>query len=88
MRITYDKETDSLYIYFSKKKVKKTVEVSDRVFVDLDSKGTIRGIEMLFVSKTIFPEAIKEIVLHSSKAGDLVLKLPCYDLGRYAEAKS
>jgi len=76
MKITYDPEADSLYIYFSKKKIKRTVEVSSRVFVDLDAQGNIRGIEMLFVSKTIFPEAVKEIILHSSPMGDLVVKLP------------
>ena len=76
MKITYDQDADELYIRFSNKKVNKTVEASDKTFIDLDAQGNIMGIEMLFVSKTLYPAAIKEIVLQSANNKGQVIKLP------------
>lgn len=47
MRITYDKRADAMYIYFSELLVASTKKVGEGVFVDLDSKGVIRGLEIL-----------------------------------------
>ena len=88
MKIVHDKEADSLYIYFSKNRIKKTVRVSDRVFVDLDAKGTIKGIEMLFVGKTIFPDTIKEIAFSTATSGEIILKLPVMTIEQLMSAKT
>jgi uncharacterized protein YuzE len=48
MRITYDEQADAMYIYFSELPVADTKKVAEGVFVDLDSKGVIRGLEILF----------------------------------------
>ncbi len=53
MRIEYDKEADAAYIYFSKKYVKKTVNVNSSLNIDLDEKGNLIGIELLDVSRQL-----------------------------------
>lgn len=47
MRISYDEQADAMYIYFSELPVADTKKVAEGVFVDLDSKGVIRGLEIL-----------------------------------------
>ena len=37
-----------MYIYFSEQPVASTKKVGEGVFVDLDSNGVIRGMEILF----------------------------------------
>ena len=64
MKITYDKEADAMYLYVSRGKVKKTVEVNPRVIVDMGEKGNVIGIELLFVS-----EKMPKKNLHSDLVG-------------------
>ena len=47
MNINYDKVADAIYMTLRKGKVSKTVEMQDRVIVDVDKKGNILGIELL-----------------------------------------
>ncbi|MEE9583946.1 MAG: DUF2283 domain-containing protein [Candidatus Brocadiales bacterium] len=47
MKITYDEQADAMYIYFSESPVATTKKVGEGVFVDLDSDGVIRGLEVL-----------------------------------------
>jgi uncharacterized protein YuzE len=49
-KITYDKEADAMYMHLKNGKVKNTKEVSNLVFVDVDSKNNPLGIEILNVS--------------------------------------
>ncbi len=51
MKATYDPTVDALYLQVQKKPVKKTVNPSEYCFVDLDMRGEVVGIEMLFASK-------------------------------------
>jgi len=54
MRITYDPEADALYIAFRKDlSVAETRSVNDDISVDLDERGHIVGLEILFASKQI-----------------------------------
>lgn len=50
MKIDYDKIADALYIYLVRGKINKTVKINDNLLVDVDKKGKVLGIEMLFVS--------------------------------------
>ncbi len=50
MKATYDKEADAMYIQLQKGKVNKTQRVSEWVLADVDKKGHVLGIELLFVS--------------------------------------
>lgn len=48
--ISYDKEADAAYFSVKKGKVAKTVKLDDWLLADVDKKGTLLGVEMLFVS--------------------------------------
>lgn len=51
MKIQYDKIADAMYVCLGvKKKVVKTIEVNDRLLVDMDKSGHIVGIEILDAS--------------------------------------
>ncbi len=76
MRITYDSEADAMYIYFSEKPVEKTVRVSSRVMVDLDADENVRGIEMLFVSKSFAGTDFSNIHLELPRVRKIDLHLP------------
>jgi len=47
MKFNYDKIADAAYLYLNKGKIKKTIEISDNVLLDVDTKGKIIGIEIL-----------------------------------------
>ncbi len=49
LEITYDPQAKASYIALSEKSVSKTVEYADFVNLDLDSKGDLVGIELLWV---------------------------------------
>lgn len=51
MKVKYDKETDVLYITFSKNKVKESDEDKPGVIIDYDKNGSIVGIEILDASR-------------------------------------
>jgi uncharacterized protein YuzE len=62
MRIEYDKDADSVYIYFKDIKegeVVQTISLNDSVNIDLDADGKTSGIEILDASKNLPANAIK-----------------------------
>ncbi|MGB8816055.1 MAG: DUF2283 domain-containing protein [Minisyncoccia bacterium] len=62
MKIQYDKIADAMYVYLGfKKKIAKTIEINDRLLVDVDKKGNVIGIEMLNVSAQSGMANIKKI---------------------------
>lgn len=76
MRITYDEEADAMYIYLSEREVAKTVRVSNRVMVDLDSEDNLRGVEILFASKALASTDFSHLHLQLPKVGEIELRLP------------
>lgn len=50
MKATYDKEADAMYIRVKKGKVYKTLEISDVILADVDKKGQVLGLDLLFIS--------------------------------------
>jgi uncharacterized protein YuzE len=69
MKITYDKEVDAVYIYFSTRIKTGTVdftypcdpiEVRGEINLDFDKSGKLLGIEVLDASKKL-PEELIEI---------------------------
>lgn len=48
----YDPKADAAYISIRRGKHSRTLEVSDTVNVDLDAKGRLLGVELLFLTKT------------------------------------
>lgn len=65
--ITYDKEADAAYFSVKKGKVARTIKLDEWLLVDVDKKGALLGIEMLFVSL----RAPKYSILSSLKLGKL-----------------
>jgi len=51
MNIKLDRKADSGYIKLSRKKITKTIPVSDYCSVDTDAYGGVVGIELLFISQ-------------------------------------
>jgi uncharacterized protein YuzE len=49
LEVTYDPQAKASYIALSDERVVKTVEYADFVNLDLDSKGRLVGIELLWV---------------------------------------
>lgn len=65
--VTYDPEADAAY--FSLKKIKKgeavkTVELQPWLLADLDKKGALLGVEMLFVSNQLPRASAKKKALN------------------------
>ena len=76
MRITYDEEADAMYIYLSEREVARTVQVSSRVIVDLDSDDNLRGVEILFASKALADTDFSHLHFQLPKVGEIDLRLP------------
>ncbi len=53
MRMHYSQEADALYIRLKETKIENTDEITDGVILDYDINGTVVGIEILSVSKTV-----------------------------------
>jgi len=51
MQISFDRNADASYIKLSKRKISKTISVSDYCNVDVDSESRVVGIELLFISQ-------------------------------------
>ena len=73
MHITFDRKADSGYIKLSRKKIARTIPVSDYCNVDTDAHGGIIGIELLFISQ--YMDDFKEW-LDLSSAADYLNKSP------------
>ncbi len=58
MKITYDTFANAAYIYFSNKKAKKTVPVTDSIIIDIDKDGGLIGVEVLNASKNMSRELL------------------------------
>lgn len=63
--ITYDKQADAAYFTVKKGKVAKTVKLDNWLLADVDKRGVLLGIEMLFVSL----RAPRQSIVSSLKTG-------------------
>lgn len=63
--VTYDKEADAAYFEIKKGRVAKTIQLDEWLLADIDKKGVLLGIEMLFVSL----RAPKYSIISSLKVG-------------------
>jgi uncharacterized protein YuzE len=50
---TYDPEADAAYFKVKKAKVARTIQLQNWLLADVDRKGGLIGVEMLFVSKRL-----------------------------------
>jgi uncharacterized protein YuzE len=62
MNVTYDPKADAMYIYFSKKKSTKTLELRDDLLVDYAGEEMV-GIEVLGVSDKVARKDMTSVTL-------------------------
>jgi uncharacterized protein YuzE len=62
MKATYYKEADAMYISLKKGKVNKTRHISEWVLADINKKGEVLGVEILFVSSQLTKKAISSTI--------------------------
>jgi uncharacterized protein YuzE len=60
MKVSYDPVSDVMYLYFSKKKSTKTIEVEDGLNVDYAGKSLV-GIEVLDASKKLNKKGVENV---------------------------
>ena len=60
MKIRYDKDADAMYIKLKEDEIVNTKEIDRNTIIDLNKKGEIIGIEILFV-KERNPKLLKEL---------------------------
>ena len=68
MKLEYDSKADAIYIRLKDVAVASTPEVEDNLIVDLDAKGKMVGIELLFVSDYLSPEDIDSFTVTNLRA--------------------
>jgi len=59
MKVEYDPEADILYIMIRDEKVKETRDLNEDIWVDINDKGEIVGIEIWQARKHIISEILK-----------------------------
>jgi len=62
MKITFDHESDSAFIYFKEifpGEVSKTISLNESINIDLDDEGRTLGIEILDATKNLPASALK-----------------------------
>jgi uncharacterized protein YuzE len=75
MKLSYDKETDSLYIHLSNTPSVDSDEVADGVVLDFDSNGVLVGIDMQQASQKadIQSVSLSHLPLNDLYAADALL---------------
>jgi len=64
MKLSYDKETDSLYIHLSNTPSVNSDEVADGVVLDFDGNGTLVGIDVQRASQKADIQSVSLLPLH------------------------
>ncbi|HEY3762744.1 MAG TPA: DUF2283 domain-containing protein [Verrucomicrobiae bacterium] len=60
MKLTYDKEADTLLIVLTKKSVDETEEIRPGILADLDETGSLVSLEILNASRKV--DALNELL--------------------------
>ena len=66
-KYTYDKESDSLYIWIREGEEERFEEIVPSINIELDKDSNILGIEILHVSRLFAKEKKKRLVLSSRR---------------------
>ena len=65
MKVTYDPRADAMYIKLTGEKFSKTKVIDDNTILDLDKKGNVIGIELLFVSKHLPKDFLSRVIVET-----------------------
>lgn len=63
MKLSIDPEADALYLKLKEGKVASTQEVADGIILDLDDAGKLLGMEVLWLSERVKPEALASLAI-------------------------
>ena len=64
MKLTYDKETDTLLIVLTKKNIEETEEIRPGVLADLDASGALVSLEILNATRKV--DTLSELIARHS----------------------
>ncbi|MDP8236076.1 MAG: DUF2283 domain-containing protein [Candidatus Erginobacter occultus] len=59
--ISIDNEAGAIYIQVTNNKIQKTLEIDDNVFVDVDAKGKLVGVELIRIAQVEIPGIFEAI---------------------------
>ena len=78
MKITYDSQTDALYIGLRDTQAHDNVDIEEGVSADLDTAGHVVGFEILDASKRLTPVEIHSLHVENltNVPGDEAVRLP------------
>lgn len=78
MKVNFDKIADALYFSLQEGEVKKTIEMSDRLVVDVNKDGHVLGIEVLDVTNQLKPHGLKDFERNLLKGipGEIINETP------------
>jgi len=51
MQISYDKEADTVAIWFQGVESYRTIDISEDIFIDIDENGRLAGVEIMHASE-------------------------------------
>jgi uncharacterized protein YuzE len=61
MKVEYDAEADAVYIRLKNGEIASTREIEDNIIADIDARGKLLGIELLFVSDYLSADDIRNL---------------------------
>lgn len=64
MKIEYDAQADAIYFQLREGEIAKTEQVNKYMYTDVDAEGNPLGIEILFATKHMPPEALATVTVN------------------------
>ena len=61
MKVEYDADADAVYIRLKDREIASTREIEDNIIADIDARGKLLGIELLFVSDYLSADDIRNL---------------------------
>ena len=65
MKLTIDRDADALYLNLDESPAAESEEISPGIVLDYSAEGKVVGIEMLYLSKRVFPEKLNRMQLET-----------------------
>jgi uncharacterized protein YuzE len=86
VEIQWDRDADSVYVYFSHGRVVDSRIIDDYRFVHFDEQGDIRGLEFLYASEGVL---VSDMPIPVQAVADALISngIPVIDAGHIVEAK-
>ncbi len=61
MKLEYDKIADAVYLQLNIGRVAKTIQLKDRLNVDVDGRGKVLGVEILDASNQVSKDRLSQV---------------------------